>query len=150
MSIVCGGTGGAVTVFTPTAGALTITVGTDTVDLGVVVGLSCSREILVQIQNAFDRRFYVTPFGNSPGKLEVTVLSGSCGNEDQGGNGSLDPRDFYEQARYRGGTPLAFSVGGMYAGPAILAGLREKAQASGQVGPGIKTSTLAFALLERL
>lgn len=78
--------------------------------LGPVVALRGSRSIIAQIQNTFDRQLFLTPFGEKPGTLQVTVLAApECGEDTSTPTG--DFVTFFTQKQFKGGPPLTIAIG---------------------------------------
>lgn len=77
--------------------------------LGPVISVKGSRSIIAQLQNTFGWELYITPFGEKPGTLEITVLSAEeCGSSDQV---SGDFINFFNRHMFRGGRPSTIAIG---------------------------------------
>ena len=113
-------------------------------ELGPIIGIKCSHNIIAQIQTAFDNTLHITPFGDKPGELIITVLSGStCGKEDESDGEKESQADaafnYYKDNRYKEGEPLSISLGRIDL-QAILYGI----QLSADPESLMSTATLTF------
>lgn len=78
--------------------------------LGAIVSVRAAENVLVQIQNTFGSGIVITPFGDRPGSLEVTVLNGrAC--DGTGEPADLSAFNYYRQHRFHGGRPPIISLG---------------------------------------
>lgn len=102
-------------------GPLTLTVDGNELEIGPVISLRASENILVQIQNTFGNGLIITPFGDRPGSLEVTVLNGrDCDNEE---DADLKAVKEYRGSRFDGGDPLDIEIGDDFDMKGILYGM---------------------------
>lgn len=98
--------------------------------LGPVISVSAKESVILQLQNAFDNTLNITPFGDRPGTMDVTVLGVKAPECQSDGSYvddtpvNLETLRYYERYRYAdGGPPITITIGDDYVLDSVLAGV---------------------------